>query len=80
MPLKNNPSPLKSANCPTPLFLCIESQKKLKFFILSCLTPFLTNFLAEISQFEFLVMAEKNTVVYKLLLLLNISDFDLFFL
>ena len=30
------------------------------------------------SQFEFLVMTEKNIFAYKLFLTLNISDFDLF--
>ena len=32
------------------------------------------------SQFEFLVMIEKNIFAYKLFLSLNISDFNLFFL
>ena len=39
----------------------------------------LTKFLGEISQFEFLVMAEKNIFAYKLFLSLNISDFNLLF-
>ena len=39
----------------------------------------MTKFLGKISQFEFLVMTEKNIFVYKLLLLLNISDFNLFY-
>ena len=34
-----------------------------------------TKFLGKISQFEFLVMTEKNIFVYKLFLPLNISDF-----
>ena len=38
-----------------------------------------TKFLGEISQFEFLVMAEKNIFAYKLFLSLNISDFNLLF-
>ena len=37
-----------------------------------------TKFLGEISQFEFLVTAEKNIFAYKLFLSLNISDFILF--
>ena len=32
----------------------------------------------KISQFEFLVMTEKNIFVYELFLSLNISDFSLF--
>ena len=31
------------------------------------------------SQFKFLVMTDENIFVYKLLLSLNISDFNLFF-
>ena len=38
-----------------------------------------TKFLIKISQFEFLVMAEKKFVIYQLFLSLNISDFSLFF-
>ena len=38
-----------------------------------------TKFLVKISQFKFLDMTEKNIFVYKLFLLLNISDFSLFF-
>ena len=38
-----------------------------------------TKFLVKISQFEFLVMTEKNIFVYKLFLSLNISDFILFY-
>ena len=55
-------------------------HKILKFL---SLTPYyllkLTKFLVEISQFEFLVITEKNIFVYKLFLLLNISDFFFFF-
>ena len=40
---------------------------------------FVTKFLGRISQFEFLVMTEKNIFAYKLLLSLNISNFNLFF-
>ena len=40
----------------------------------------LTKFVGKISQFEFLVMTEKNVFAYKLLLSLNISDFNLFFI
>ena len=38
-----------------------------------------TKFLVKISQFEFLVMTGKNIFVYKLFLLLNISDVIFFF-
>ena len=38
----------------------------------------LTKFVGKISQFEFLVMTEKNVFAYKLFLSLNISDFNLF--
>ena len=39
----------------------------------------ITKFLVKISQFEFLVMIEKNIFVYKRFLSLNISDFSYFF-
>ena len=39
-----------------------------------------TKFLGKISQFELLVMTEKNIFAYKLFLSLNISDFNLFFM
>ena len=38
----------------------------------------MTKFLGKISQFEFLVMTDKNFFAYKLFLSLNISDFNLF--
>ena len=38
----------------------------------------ITKFLGKISQFEFLVMREKNILAYKLFLSLNISDFNSF--
>ena len=38
----------------------------------------LIKFVGKISQFEFLVMTEKNAFACKLLLSLNISDFNLF--
>ena len=37
-----------------------------------------TKFLVKISQFEFLVMTEKNIFAYKLFLSSNISDFNYF--
>ena len=37
-----------------------------------------TKFLIKTSEFELLVMTEKNTFAYKLFLSLNISYFDLF--
>ena len=39
-----------------------------------------TKFLVKISNFEFLVIAEKNIFVHKLFLSLNISGFSLFFM
>ena len=39
-----------------------------------------TKSLGKISQFEFLVMTEKNISAYKLFLSLNASDFNLFFM
>ena len=39
-----------------------------------------TKSLGKISQFEFLVITEKNIFAYKLFLSLNISDFNLFFI
>ena len=54
-----------------------------KYQSVSSLTPSyllkVTNFLVKISQFEFLVITEKNIFVYKLFMSLNISDFSLFF-
>ena len=53
-----------------------------KYEIFSSLTSSyllkVTKFLVEISQFQFLVMTEKNIFAHKLFLQLNISDFDLF--
>ena len=43
----------------------------------NCPSP---SFLVKISQFEFLVMTEKNIFAYKLFLSLNISNFNLFFI
>ena len=67
-PPQKHPRPL---SCQTPL----------KFA--NCLTPSyllkITKFLVKIWQFVFLVKTEKNILVYKLLLSLNISDFSSFF-
>ena len=53
-----------------------------KYWRFSSLAPSyllkVTKFFAKISQFEFLVMTEKNIFAYKLFLSLNISDFNLF--
>ena len=59
-------------------FFC-EPQKyqSFSFLTLSYLLK-VTRFLVKTSQFEFLVMIEKN--FYQLFLSLNISDFGLFFL
>ena len=45
---------------------------------LSCQAP--PSYIGKISQFEFLVMTEKNIFVYKFFLPLNISDFNLSFI
>ena len=54
-----------------------------KYYSFSSLTPSyllkVTKFFAKISQFEFLVITEKNIFLYKLFLSLNIWDFSLFF-
>ena len=72
------PLPLKSVNCPSSDFS--ENPQNIKRF--SSLIPSyllkVTKFLGEISQFEFLVMTEKNIFSYKLSLSLNISDLNLF--
>ena len=55
--------------------------KILQFFILNTIYLLkVTTFLGKISQFEFLVMTEKNICAYKLFLSLNILDFNLFFM
>ena len=70
MPVLPNP-PLKVRFFSEPQKYCFPS-----------LTPSyllkVTKFLGKISQFEFLVMTEKNIFAYKLFLSLNISDFNLF--
>ena len=49
------------------------------FFMLNTILYFkVTKFLGKVSQFKFLVMTEKNIFAYKLFLLLNISDLNLF--
>ena len=52
----------------------------LRFFILNPILSFkkVTKFLFTICHFKFLVMTEKNIFVYKVFLLLNISDFSYF--
>ena len=86
---KSPPSILKSANCPSHPFLGNShlyigfswNPLKIGFFSEPPLTPShllkVTKFLVKISQFKFLVMTKKNSFVYKLFLLLNISDFSL---
>ena len=55
--------------------------KILQFFILNTIYLLkVTKFLDKTSQFEFLVMTEKNICACKLFLSLNISDFNLFFM
>ena len=85
-----------NSNCPSTPFLdnpplyigfslkfgfFIEHPKYQSFsFLTSSYHSKETKFLVKISQFECLVMTEKNIFVYKLLLSLNISDFSFFFL
>ena len=68
----------------SPLLKIEFFSERQKYQCFSSLTPSyllkVTKFLVKISQFEFLVMTEKNIFVYKLFLSLNISDFSLFFL
>ena len=65
---------------PTPLKVRFFSEPP-KYYSFSSLSSSyllkITKFLVKISQFEFLVMTEKNVFVYKLLSL-NILDFSLF--
>ena len=84
----NCPSPPFLGNSPQDIvFFRASPQPRNRIFqwtpvILkfSSFTPSLllkvTKFLDKISQFEFLVTAEKNIFVYKLFLSLNISDFS----
>ena len=67
-------------NSPPKSRIFLWTPKILKFFILNpILSVKSTKFLVKISQFQFLVMTEKNVFVYKLFLSLNISDFSLSF-
>ena len=90
--LTNCPSPPFSTITPPPSLLYwffVNPPIKVRFFSepqkyssFSSLTPSyllkVAKFLVKISQFEFLVMIEKNIFAYKLFLSLNISDFNLF--
>ena len=93
VPLKsaNCPSPPFRQSPPSILVFCEPPPLKVRFFSepskyssLSTLIPSyllkVTKFLSKISQFEFLVMTEKNIFAYKLFLSLNISHFNLFFI
>ena len=76
--------PLQPQTPPPPPHLKVgffkENPKYLSF---SSLTPSyllkVTRFLVKISQIEFLVITEKNNIVYTLFFPLNISDFSFFF-
>ena len=58
-----------------------ELQKYSSFSsLIQSYIPFKNKFLVEIFYFEFLVMTEKNIFVYKFFLLLNLSNFSLFFM
>ena len=66
----------------TPLFLAkptLNPETVQALLFLGNLSK-VTKFLGETSQFEFLVMTEKNIFACKLYLSLNISDFNLFFM
>ena len=65
---ENPPPPLKKSDFSVSLqnFSSLTRSYLLK----------VTEFLVKISQFEFLVMTEKNIFAYKLFLSLNISDFN----
>ena len=67
--------------CPLPLKVGSFSEPSKYWSFSSLITSYLlkvTKFLGRISQFEFLVMAEKNIFPYTLIWSLNISDFNLF--
>ena len=53
----------------------MNAQNNKVFILNHILSVKVTKLLVEKSQFEFLVMTERNIFVYKLFLLLNISDF-----
>ena len=91
LPLKNitllflaNPPPstlVFHETLPLKLGFFSEPQKHLGFSSLTAIYLLkVTKFLVEISQFELLVITEKNSFVYKLFLSLNISDFSLSFM
>ena len=74
-------TPLKNTH---PSFLPMSPPKSAKCPSFSSFTPHyllkVTKILVDISQFNFLVVTEKNVFAYKLFLSLNISDFNLFFM
>ena len=78
-PILGNPLYILVLQDPLKVGSFSEPQKYQHF---SSLIPFyllkVTKFLGKISQFELLVMTEKNIFAYKLFLSLNISDFNLF--
>ena len=90
-----DPFPHSSKNIPPPSFLpvpppppqdldfSVNPQNIKDFFVLHPTLSYLLKvikFLVKISQFEFLVMTEKNIFGFKLFLTLNISDFNLLFI
>ena len=87
----NCPSPPFLGNPPPLYWFSVNPPLKVRFFseppkyesFSSLIPPYflkVTKYLSKISQFEFLVMIEKNIFAYKLFLSLNISDFNLFFM
>ena len=77
--LGNSPHILVFGDPPSKSQIFQWTPKVLKFFILNTILSFkVTKFLGTISQFEFLVITEKNIFAYKLFLSLNISDFNSF--
>ena len=84
-PLFKKSTPSIGFSWPPITFVKVESfSEPQKYESFSSLIPsyllIVTKFLVKISQFEFLVMTEKNIFAYKLFLSLNISDCNLFFM
>ena len=82
-PFPGNPPPLYIGFSWPPLKVRFFqwTPKILKFLSLNTILSFkVTKILVKISQFESLVMTEKNIFAHKHFLSLNISDFNLFFM
>ena len=83
-PLFKQSSPLYCFFVPPPPHLKVGFFSEHPKYSFSSLIPSYllktTKFSGKISQFELLVMTEKNIFAYKLFFSLNISDFNLFFM